>query len=301
MSTSVVTTVDRELWGHRLAHLLGASVTSVGALLAHGTVARFETGASLASEGSPIARLHWVLDGGVEMMRHGRAFARASAGDAVGAIVAWSGDARGLSATCTVTTHTLAFDANRVSTWIGGRSPLLEAALRAVSREAVALRRGLGPDAGFVSRSIVEQPFDPSSAVARMLLVRAATGGLMNTRIEAVADLASIASFVEISSGAVLWREGETPSDWALMIASGEIAGTARTPAQSFLHRCTEAVGVLDALSGAPRWYTATVTRAVRALRFEREDLLSIIADHPELQIDLIRRMSASALAIWDR
>jgi hypothetical protein len=232
------------------------------------------------------------------MDRGGRPFGVAMPGDAVGAVVAWAVDPSGLSARSVDVAHTLSFPTDRLATWIGGRSPLLEPTLRAAARDSLRLRRSLGPAGGY-NRTLAG-PVVLRSLVERMLLVRAATGGRANTHIEAVADLATSASVVEFPSGAELWREGEAESGWALLIASGEIVGVGGHASQRFVYGPTDSAGVLDALGGGPRWYTATVSSPLRALRLEREALLTVVADHPEFQVDLMQRMGAAALRSWD-
>ncbi|AKF04391.1 cyclic nucleotide-binding domain-containing protein [Sandaracinus amylolyticus] len=292
---------ERELWGLRLAQLFALPLASAGPLVQRGRLRRFAPRDILAAPGRPLDELHWVLDGSVEVTRLGRAYGRAGAGDAVAAIVAWARDPIGVGAIATTTTHTLSFPADRLSTLLEGRSPLFEPSLRSVARDAIAIRRRLGASAGYVPGADAERAPDLLDPVDRMLLVRDATGGARNTRIEAIADLASVAMPVELAAGQALWRAGDARSGWCLLLASGEIIGRAREPDQTFVHRRGDAAGLLDAFAATPRWYDATVQRTASALRIERDDLLEIIGDHPALQDEMFQRMGGAALRALDR
>ncbi|UJR83049.1 cyclic nucleotide-binding domain-containing protein [Sandaracinus amylolyticus] len=295
------TSAERELWGLRLAQLFGVPLASAGPLVQRGRLRRFAPHDAIATLGRPLDELHWVLDGSVEVTRLGRSYGRAGAGDAVAAMVAWARDPVGVAAIATTTTHTLSFPADRLSTLLEGRSPLFEPSLRSVARDAIAIRRRLGASAGYVPADHAERAFDLLDPVDCMLLVREATGGVRNTRIEAVADLASVALPVELPAGQTLWRAGDVRSGWCLLLASGEVIGHAREPDQSFVYRRGDAVGLLDAFAAAPRWYGATVQRAASALRIEIDDLLEIVGDHPELQDEVFQRMGGAALRALDR
>lgn len=287
---------DRELWGLRLAQLFGLEVRRAGPLVARGRLRRFETGEPIATEGQPLEALHWVLEGSVEVTRGGRHYARAGAGDAVGAIAVCSRDPIGVTAIATVPTHTLAFEADRLGVSVSGRSPLLEPTLRAVTREAVALqRRSGGPS--FTNRRSRQTPLDLNDPVDRMLLLRTATGGQGMTRIESLADLAAVARPIELPTGASLWRIGDPADRWALILASGKIVG--RSEDREFTYGHGDMMGLLDATAQIPRWYDASVTEHVIALRLELDDLIRVVVDHPEFQDDLLHQLGVTALASW--
>lgn len=287
---------DRELWGLRLAQRFGLDVRRAGPLVARGLLRRFETGEAIAKEGERLDALHWVLEGCVEITRKGRHYARAGAGDAVGAIVVCARDPEGLTAIATTPTHTLAFAADRLGVSVSGRSPLLEPTLRAVTREAIALqRRSGGPS--FTGQRSRQIPLDLSDPVDRMLLLRTATGGPAMTRIESIADLAEVARPIELPTGASLWRTGDPSERWALILSSGKIVGRSENHEVTYGHG--DMIGLLDATAQVPRWYDAAVTEHVTALRLEMDDLVQVVVDHPEFQDELLHQLGVAALASW--
>lgn len=287
---------DRELWGLRLAQLFGLDVRRAGPLVARGQLRRFEAGEAVAKEGQRLDALHWVLEGSVEITRKSRHYGRAGAGEAVGAIVVCSRDPAGVSAIATAPSHTLSFAVDRLGVAVSGRSPLLEPTLRAVTREAIALqRRSGGPS--FTGQRSRSAPLDLSDPVDRVLLLRTATGGPSMTRIESLVDLAEVAQRVELPTGTRLWRAGDPPDRWTLVVSSGTIVG--RSDEREFTFGHGDLIGLLDATAQVARHYDATVTEHVTALRIDLDDLIRVVVDHPEFQDDLLHQLGVAALASW--
>ncbi len=296
MSESEDLSTDRELWGLRLSQLFGLDLRRAGPLVARGELRRFEAGEAIAREGQRLDLLHWVLEGSVEITRDGRHFGRAGAGDAIAALVVCSRDEGGASAIATSPTHTLSFDADRIGVAVSGRSPLLEPTLRAVTREAISLqRRSGGPS--FTGKRSRASALDMSDPVDRLLLLRTAMGGPAMTRIESLADLAEQAQPVELPAGTRLFRAGDPPERWALVISSGVVEGRSDERDFSFGHADT--IGLLDVSAQVPRHYDAKVIEHVTALRIEGDDLLRVVQDHPEFQDDLLHTLGVAALAAW--
>jgi AAA family ATP:ADP antiporter len=105
--------------------------------------------------------------------------------------------------------------------------------------------------------------------------------------------LTAIAPEVPLKAGAVLFDVGTPPAVY--QIVQGEVVlefpGTnmAVAPAGA-------TIGVADTLAGTTSGWRATVTKDGRALRLEREELFSVLADH----VDLMQGLFAGVLALRD-
>jgi CRP-like cAMP-binding protein len=108
-----------------------------------------------------------------------------------------------------------------------------------------------------------------------------------------VAFLVEVARFETFDSGAILMVQGE-PSDYALLILTGEVTVTADSargviPVSTLQAPCL--VGETGALAQLTRTATARARTAVTALRIERGALIKIAHASPSLLIDVIGRM----------
>jgi len=105
--------------------------------------------------------------------------------------------------------------------------------------------------------------------------------------------LTAIAPEVPLKEGAVLFDVGAPPSVY--QIIQGEVllehpgASPAIAPAGATL-------GVADTLAGTASAWRATVTKEGRALRLDRDELFSVLADH----IDLMQGLFSGVIALRD-
>jgi CRP-like cAMP-binding protein/HEAT repeat protein len=98
---------------------------------------------------------------------------------------------------------------------------------------------------------------------------------------EEIRPLADIAQPITMEAGASLFNESTPAAVWLLL--SGEIQLNSPTGATALTARGGDVIGSTGAMAGQPLGRTATVTRSGTALRLDREDLLSLIGERPEL------------------
>ena len=105
--------------------------------------------------------------------------------------------------------------------------------------------------------------------------------------------LTAVAPEVPLKAGAVLFDIGTPPAIY--QIVQGEVmlehAGTGSLVAPS-----GATIGVADTLAGTASAWRATVTRDGRAIRLDRDELFSVLADH----VDLMQGLFCGVLALRD-
>jgi CRP-like cAMP-binding protein len=98
---------------------------------------------------------------------------------------------------------------------------------------------------------------------------------------EEIRPLAEIAQVVTMQAGASLFTESAPAAVW--LVLSGEVQLNAPGGAPPITARGGDVIGSVGAMAGQPLGRAATVTKAGSALKLDREDLLSLIAERPEL------------------
>jgi CRP-like cAMP-binding protein len=174
---------------------------------------------------------------------------------------------------------------------------LMHASLRALAREGIELRRQLRPHAGF-SNVMLESPtcpVQPLDLVERVLCLRR-NFGLGHSHVDELAELARGASEVRYAAGTPLWAAG-APAESMLLMMCGSVRG--HTPeGLDFQLGAGDIVGGVDMVAEQPRWFDATVQEDMVALSFNREGLIDLLEDQPELGFDFLKLMATTLLSL---
>jgi len=121
----------------------------------------------------------------------------------------------------------------------------------------------------------------------------------VDSRLDALADLAKEAQEVRLPAGTALWREGDAASDLWILVA-GVVDCASDDDRQRFQLGPGDAMGTLGALAQMPRWYGAEVSTDLVALRISVEALLDVFEDHFEMALDLIEGLADVILRIYE-
>jgi CRP-like cAMP-binding protein len=115
-----------------------------------------------------------------------------------------------------------------------------------------------------------------------------------------VSALATIGREVRAAAGETLFKEGDAPAIYVLV--AGELALEPLSGGAPVAAAAGDTVGVFETLSGADTTgWRAHVTRDTLALRFDREALFDLLADHIELlqaMFSAVLRREASAATL---
>jgi CRP-like cAMP-binding protein len=138
------------------------------------------------------------------------------------------------------------------------------------------------------SRPLPDHAAPGAATAARLLrqdplLARASAAQLL--------ALTAVAPEVPLKSGTVLFDVGTPPAVY--QIVQGEVL-LEHPGASPELAPAGATIGVADTLAGSASGWRATVTKDGRALRLDRDELFSVLADH----VDLMQGLFCGVLAL---
>jgi CRP-like cAMP-binding protein len=272
----------------------------VGVLADHTRERFFPAGSYLLRAGEPIDAIHFVVQGRVEMRRHGERYREMGPKSAVGGLAAFARDPYGYDVIALEDCVTLEERIDDAVDIMEDHFPILRGVMRAIAREVVRLRRNDDQKAGFVEADDPGPvcPPEPLDFVERMALIRESMT-FAKTRVEAVADLARDAHEVRMEGGETIWREGDPPGE-TFIIVSG-IVDCRNDEGQRFRFGPGDVIGALDGMAMEPRWFTSSVVRDLVALKISSESMYDIFEDNFDIAMDLIEGMSISLMAMYDK
>lgn len=258
----------------------------------------FAAGEHLQVEGRPVTTLHFVISGEVELYRGGRALRRMGPKTVVGGLAAFARASNGYDVVALEDTVTLEINAEDTRDIFEDHFPLLRAVINGLAREVLSTRKKAGPHAGY-SNEVAEDcpcPPRPLDLVERMARLR---DSIFTSRLDAIAEIAREAVEERVEAGEYLWHEGE-PSGFYYVMVAGRVECRSEETGQTFRFGSGDAVGVLDAAAGDPRWYDARVASDMVALRIDIETLFDIFEDQFDLAMDLVALMAGAILRFYD-
>ncbi len=270
-------------------------------LVERGEPRAFEPGALLHEAGTPMRALHLVVAGRVAERRAGRAWAVRPASELVGDVDVLAGTGDDVVVIAESTTRTVALDRDAVIDVCADRFAVLATLTAGIAASAIAARRRLGASAGYPpvaaeARTAVPPRLDLAE---RMAAIRALPA-FAATRVQTLGHVAAATRDVTIEADGATWHAGDR-ADHLLLLLSGTIACATADGAQRFALGPDDVAGALDALAAAPRWYAATPTSTVRALRVPIADLLDVLEDDPDTAVDALVRFARTTAALLDR
>ncbi len=260
----------------------------------------FARGDEMIAPGRPVTHIHMLLEGAVDILKDGEVARRLEARGAVGGLAALAGSEQGQHVVAAEPTLSLMLAVEDMFDVFEDNFRLASAVLKAMTREMLNTRRSLQGGPGYNP----PEPGPPASEVPELGLVekmmwthRALPFG--KDFIEAIAELSSAAQEVRVKSGTVLWKASD-PSDDYFGIVSGVLAGVTNE-GQAFRFGSKSMVGILDALSSSPRWYTATAETDLVMIRFEPRVYFEILEDHTDMALEAMRFVATALLQMLDQ
>jgi CRP-like cAMP-binding protein len=274
----------------------GASAAALAALAQLATALRVPAGEHLTREGEPIGMVYFVIKGALRLARAGRPIGVVAELGALGAAAAMAGDTRGIDAVAVSETIVLAVRAEDVLEILEDHFDMMQSALRRSASEGIKIRRTLMPHAGFNNndRDGFPLPARPLDLAERILYLRRTFGE--QGYIDELTQIARIAEEVRHPPATRLWSVGDH-ADHSLILFSGAVLGTTPEGA-AFRLGPGDLVGSLDAVADEPRWYDATVGADLVALKLDREVMVDVWEDHPDLAFSFLRIVATTQLSL---
>jgi CRP-like cAMP-binding protein len=272
----------------------------VAVLAEHVKERSFARGAYIFREGVPVTSIHMIVEGRVELVRHGRFIRELGEKSAVGGVAAFSNDPDGYDVRAITDVVSLEMRIEDTIDIFEDHFPILRSVLRGVAREVLEARVALPGTAGFVEAETEDERPRPPNAldlVERMALIRK-TLPFASSRLDAVADLARESTEVRLPKGERLWREGDAAHAMVLVVAGNLLCTSSR--GHRFRFGPGDVVGSLDASAQRPRWFTAEVTRDLLGLEVRTETFYDVFEDNFDMAMDLLRGMTSGLMATYD-
>ncbi|MGB2715842.1 MAG: Npt1/Npt2 family nucleotide transporter [Vicinamibacterales bacterium] len=260
----------------RLPLFASLSVDELFRITGAGRQVRHEPGSVLLQEGVVPESIHLLLDGAVTATSRDGAPRKLEGTQALGFVEALSGTAMRDTLRTMDMAVTLVLSVEELRTLLSENTDLV-----------------VGLFATLAKREH-EDPVHPTGAASELGAL--AAGGLapvqkvlalqrvpIFSRVSAdeIRPLADIAQVVTMETGAPLFSESAPAAVWLLL--SGEVQLNSPAGDASVIARGGDVIGSIGAMAGQPLGRSATVTRGGFALRLDREDLFSLIAERPEL------------------
>jgi CRP/FNR family transcriptional regulator, cyclic AMP receptor protein len=284
--------VERILHLKRLPMLGGLAARDLAVLAEYLHERVFPAGAALLRETEPAGAVYFVIDGTVQVTRRGQPFGVAGPGWAIGALPLLARAPEGLGATATTPVVALELDGEALSEVFEDHFSILRHVVREVSSQLIEFqKRNPAQHVGPPPRAT---PLAPASRdldlVERIFLVRQAAP-FRRSSINALAELSRGLTEARLEPGVTLWREGDA-GGWMLLIVNGAVDGSSASRGQRFSLGPGSPLGILEGLSGRPRWFEAVTATRVVALQGHVEGLLDVFEDNPEIALDYLAVMS---------
>ena len=243
--------------------------------------------------------VHYVVRGEVEIIRHGKSVRTMGPRTVVGGIAALAEDEMSYDCIARQDTVTLEVSNDDGQEIFEDHFWYLKRALEGTGGEVLEARRQLGPSAGFgeVGPALI-CPDRPLDLVEKMAVLRKMMS-FADSQIDAIADLAREAQEVRYKEGEVLWEVGDK-GGYFLMPLCGAVTCSAQDPEQEFRLGPGDSIGLLDAVSGEPRWFRAVADEDIVAFRIGTEEMFDVLEDHFGMAMSMLRGMATGMLRMYD-
>ncbi len=235
----------------------------------------------------------------MQTQRHGRILGTYGPRSVLGSVALLAELPEGYGAIALKPTTALMLPADEMLEVFEDHFEVVRAALRGLAGGLLELRREMGTG-GFHATDWepTSEPPPPLDLVGRIAQLRDAMP-FAGARMEALADLARDVREARLESGHRLWSEGDS-SDSFYFLLHGTVAAESST-GMAMTFGPGDVVGSLGTLAGERRWYSATTTSDLVALRLDAETLLDVMEDHFDFAMAMVRSMARGYLSLMER
>ncbi len=237
-----------------------------------------------------------VVEGELVVRRTHRELARIHPRDWKSVLLPFAGDAE-LECIAACDSVVLELPVEDLEDVLEDRIALLVRVVAELSRASIDLRRRIPLHAGFAAETASSAAVLPSRTldiVERIFFLRQSRA-FRGARIDGVTALAEIASELR-KDGRELWCTGDPSGSMLAVLGGSVIASTSH--GHRFVFGPGEIVGWLDTMGSQRRWYDAVAGNDFVALALERDAMIDVWEDHPDLGIEALRTLSSAMLVL---
>jgi CRP-like cAMP-binding protein len=299
-SPRAVTTLERILYFKRLHNLADLPAAELTVIADHAGERFFSKGSLLLREGEPVAAVHLVVEGEVEVRRGGKPLGRFGPGTGLGGLGLFARDTEGWDVTALADTLTLELEADALLEVFEDRFPILLHVLRKLCRQLLdrLVRQEVDPRRGIPPAPPLPAGGRDLDLVERIFFLRQMLP-FQRSSINALFELSRSLTQVRFPPGVTLWREGD-PSPGIYLILAGNVSAVSETRGLRFRPGPGYPLGSLEAVSGSPRWYDAVTETQLVALQGNAEALIDVFEDNFEMAMDYLAMVARGLLRILE-
>lgn len=266
----------------------------------------FAPGDDLLDGGAGAPRLHFVLQGNVEVRHRDRVLERLGDGGVVGEIDVLS-DARHAHLTARATSATRSWSIDRAGLLAAQEDsfPLQRALLRALGAADLQARRRRGwqrvygrADDAAVSALAGAAGGDLLELAHRVYALRR-TRELGGLRIRTLGRLAAASEVAWVPAGEAVWRRGD-PADFAVQVLRGSLRCKS-DDAAPFTVASDTLLGLSEALAEGERWCDVSAASEVLTMRLGIEDILDELEDDTDVAVELMTALANDVIELEGR
>lgn len=304
--------VERIIALRRFPGFVNLRPAEIAAIAAFAQEQLFPAGTAITKPGRPVQSIYFIVEGHVDYLEEGEPVRRWGPHDVIGGMAAMTQDPAGQHFVAVEDVIAFEVGYDDMLDVFEDHFTILVAVLGGMSRAMLEARRELGLDGGYEPALAPEVPPHslPHLTLVEKILFLRNMQDLGRHDVEVMAELARGATEWRYDAGTSLWRAGDS-SDYYLFIVAGCVAGDvpaegvteqgAPRPAQRIRLGANSPIGIMDAIAGVPRWYTAVAETDVVVLRVDVGDLIDILEDHTELAVKMLRRLASTVLELRRR
>ncbi len=299
-SPRLVAPLQRILYLKRLPAFSTLPGSELAAIAEHLQERFFTTGSVLLKEGRPVGAVYFVIEGALDVHRHGRFVGAVGPGFGVGGLGLLARDPEGAQVTATSDTLALELDADTLLEVFEDRFPILHHVLRDVSRQIIdnVVRLRLDPAARMPVLSLPSDPNHELDLVERIFFLRQMQV-FQRASINALAELSRAMNHVRFEPGVTLWREGEL-APGLYLILRGTVRASSQAPGLLFRPGPGFPLGAHEAIAEVPRWYEAVTETRLAALQGNAEALIDVFEDNFDMAMDYLAVLTQGLLEILE-
>jgi CRP-like cAMP-binding protein len=282
----------------------GFAPLSMDQLTVLATIARerfFPAGTVMHTPGRIVTCFHMILEGLVEVHRHGRRAQELGPKGLVGGLAALTRDPEGSHIVAVRDTFALEIDSEDMDDLWEEHFSLIRSVLLAMSRtlRAAVIKGGEPQEPSPPPEAATSPPPSaPLSLIDRMFALRGASS-FAAMSLEAVGQLAADTEELRLQPGETLWKVDD-PSRFATLVVHG-VAVCSPPGGATFRVGPGSHVGAFDVMAEQPRWFECRAETAVVALRMSGGSILDVLEDHPEVAVHMLRDTARRLNRVFDR
>jgi CRP-like cAMP-binding protein len=252
---------------------------------------RFASEAILLRPGVPLSVLVFMREGHADVMSSAAEPRRVGPRDTLGDLADLFHDAAAPTVVARSPVLTLELERSDLEDLLEDEFSIYHGVLRALAQRLVQQRVLRGEAAPKTGEPMPRYEHHDLDLVERILMLRR-TAAFAGADVEALAELAELATPLVLPPRSVLWSAGAA-SDHFLVPVSGRILASTARRSTAFGPGST--LGLFESLSGAARWFDAVAATEARALRVPTSALVDLAEDNFALGMTLLRATARAA------